>query len=192
MHVNSSPLLHWTARSSLERAKPSSCIDLGGFRRCVSSVENVCQPGDYGSAFSLAPLAEPSKKSPMPGEMGAEVVLWGDRGTSLVRERTLLRMEEGELHWFPHRVASSSSLSLSSWSCFSSSSSSCTPATSSYFQATRLPLFLSFYGQPLVVFHLTGAPLKPTNRHRIPYSERSCQCCGEIKRILLSSRDMPK
>lgn len=45
-------------------------------------------------------------------------------------------------------------------------------------------LSFSPFKQPPVVFHLAGAPLEPTNHHRIPYSEqeRSRQCCGRNKK----------
>lgn len=112
-------------------------------------------------------LDEPSKKSPMPGEMGA---LEGG-GSIAELEGDGEGLKRGELYTraLSHRRRLSSS-SSSSASSFPSFCPSC-PLSLSYSSALPQQYSLSLFNQPPVVFHLARAPLEPTNHHRIPCSE---------------------
>lgn len=122
------------------------------------------QPGDYEPPLS----GEPSKKFPMPGEMGAGVALEG--GGSIAGLEKAWGTTRGQKEKTPGGELYTRDLShrrrLSS---ASSSFSLCPYLRCSY--SFFLYLLLFPFNQPPVVFHLAGAPLEPTKHHRIPYSE---------------------
>lgn len=132
------------------------------------------QPGDYEPPLS----GEPSKKSPMPGEMGAGVALEGGgsvAGLEGVRGTTRDQREEEE--GGEGRVIYTGSLPPSlplffvSFFVFSLSLSPSLVSFSLHLRPLCCKQFsLSLFNQPPVVFHLAGASLEPTNHHRIPYS----------------------
>lgn len=120
------------------------------------------QPGDYEPPLS----GEPSKKIPNARGNGGRNGPGGRRKYSRARkglgdcEGTKGEDSGGELYTrdLSHRRR-----------LFSSSFSLCPYLRGS--SSFSLQLLLFPFNQPPVVFHLAGAPLEPTNHHRIPYSE---------------------